>query len=113
MLKRHLRLRHRRDINYLFRKGAVCNDKQIIMRALKTNLPQSRIMSIVSTKVDKRATRRNLLRRRVATIFQGLWPQLEPGWDIAVIVRNNTNTLTNEELQKEIEHCLKRLGVLN
>lgn len=70
-------------------------------------------MSVVSAKVDKRAVRRNRLRRQVAASFRELWPQVKPGWDLAVIIRHNTEEPTTADLQAQIERCLKRLRVLN
>jgi ribonuclease P protein component len=85
----------------------------MIVKVRSTQLPQNRLMCVVSAKVNKRATIRNRLRRQVVAAAKNFWPQLSQGWDIAVIIRNGTQEPTTSDLQKELEHCLKRLGVLN
>ena len=74
---------------------------------IKTNPrgPQRKpLVVVIGTRVSKKATERNLLRRRIKAIMQPIVRKLER--DFVVIVKPGAERLTYQELKNEIEKKL-------
>ena len=68
---------------------------------------QHRFGVTITTKVDKRAARRNRLRRRLRECYRLIRPRLVSGsFDIAIIARNGACDLSFEKLSREFKYLL-------
>ncbi|MDD2943406.1 MAG: ribonuclease P protein component [bacterium] len=65
---------------------------------------QSRIGVTVTTKVDKRAVRRNRLKRLVREFFRLNRSRINGNYDIVVIARNSAVTTSNDKLRRELAY---------
>jgi len=72
-----------------------------------TPLGTSRFAIIISTRIDKRATRRNRMRRLISESIRHLIPRLTTSIDCIVIVRKDFNTLTEPEVEKIVANALR------
>jgi len=66
---------------------------------LKTDAESTRFAIVVSTKVGKRATVRNLIKRRVRESLRELMKTIPPGYDVVVQARTASITYTTEKEQ--------------
>jgi len=73
----------------------------------KNEVDVSRFAIIVSTKIDKRATRRNRMRRLLSESIRHLLPRLTISLDRIVIVRKDFSTLREPEVEKMVAHALR------
>lgn len=74
---------------------------------------QSRFGFVVSNKIDKRASRRNALRRRLRAVVQELMPQIKSGNDVAILVKKDFPLpYSYEEIKKQVEEGLRKAGLL-
>lgn len=100
------RLTNRQDFRAVFREGIRRQGSHLTLRALRskenaynpqeqewatstksnTQLTPTRIGISISTKVSKRATVRNRIKRQIRSAFRWLLPELLPGWRLVVIV---------------------------
>lgn len=106
------RLKKEGDIKKLFSKGKGVFDVKVGAKVRKNGLEYSRFVVIVGTKVHKRAYRRNRIRRRVRAIFAGHLSHIAPGYDIAIIAKQEALTAAYPDLEMSVLSALKRSGVL-
>jgi ribonuclease P protein component len=72
-----------------------------------------RFAFIVSTKIDKRATVRNRIRRVMSESVRLLLPAITKPVDCVFVARRDLSTLTIAEVQKIVTDLLQKAGVLN
>jgi len=112
MLAKKNRIQTNKEFQLIFRRSKPFSVEHLVLRAMKTNKSQSRFGFVVSNKIDKRATRRNLLRRKLRAIAREQIAKISNGYDIVVIVRVNPDRPYNFELLKsEMVAGLKKAGV--
>lgn len=112
MLKRKYRLRHRHDINRVYKKGQTCHTKLLTARVLPNRLKHPRATVVVSTKVAKSAVKRNRMRRRLFAALAEQWPQLG-AYDFIVTAKQDLSVTEADELKGQLTSCLHRLHVLH
>lgn len=81
------------------------------MRWQKNNLPQSRFSFIVARKEIKRATRRNLLKRRAREIIKEQQGELQEGYDVLFIFSSHALDLSFQELRGYIHNTLQQIKI--
>ncbi len=127
------RLTNRQDFRAVFREGIRRQGSHLTLRALRskenaynpqqwatsnksnTQLTPTRIGISISTKVSKRATVRNRIKRQIRSAFRWLLPELLPGWRLVVIVQPlaaQEQCDYNQFLQ-ELKQLLAEAEVLN
>jgi len=129
------RLTDRQDFRAVFREGIRRQGSHLTLRALRskenaynlqeqewatstksnTQLTPTRIGISISTKVSKRATVRNRIKRQIRSAFRWLLPELLPGWRLVVIVQPlaaQEQCDYNQFLQ-ELKQLLAEAEVLN
>ena len=113
MLPREHRLKSERDIKLLFSKGKGVHHKLVGVKTRKNDQPSSRFVFVVSTKVHKRAWRRNRLRRRLREIVRTHLSHIEPGFDIALMAKKDALEAPFEQLEASALAALKKAKVLS
>jgi len=85
MLPKINRLKTKKDIDRVFKKGIGVKEGFLILKAVKSDLKNPRFAFIVSQKVSKKATLRNKIRRRLSGLVKQKLPGLRPGMDIVLV----------------------------
>lgn len=109
MLPKLYRLRGQKNFKTIAEKGRSIFLKEIGLKYLKNNLPYSRFAFIVSTKVEKKATFRNKIKRRLREIIQQNLKKIKPGFDILIITRPEIKNLNFWQIKEKLEKILGRL----
>jgi len=112
MLPRKHRLTADKDVTRVLRKGRAVFTNLLIIKALVNDLGVVRTAVVVSTKVHKRAVKRNLIKRRVREVLQKLIPMIAIGVDIVVTAQPEAVDRTQADLGAALEYCLKNLRLL-
>ena len=73
------------------------------------NIQPTRIGITISTKVSKRATVRNRIKRQIKSAMMQLLPTLSPGWLIVIIVRPGMGECDYWQFLRELEEMIKSL----
>ena len=69
---------------------------------------------VVSNKIDKRASRRNGLKRRLRAVIQELLPNVKPGFDIVIQVKTNFEyPYQYSEIKKQMEEGLRKINLIS
>ena len=85
MLERKYRLTADKDFTRIFRKGRRFFGAGVNLVMVPNKLAVSRFGFVVGTKVSKRATVRNLIKRRLREIVRLRIGGVRPGFDVALI----------------------------
>ena len=112
MLTQPYRLRSSRDIARVYKKGSYGGGNGVLsVKALLSGHRDSRVVVVVSKKIDKRAVVRNRLRRRLSGDLEAHWATLKAGYDIVVSVHSDVSDLSAAKLHEHLSQALKRSGV--
>ena len=109
MFTKKNRLNKKSDFDWVFKKGRSFYTKKLGIKTLKNNLEDSRFGIIVSTKVAKKAVKRNLLKRRIREALRLRLERIKKGCDFMVIALPGSAELKYNEVEKEIEQILQKL----
>ncbi len=115
MLKRLHRITKKTDFDKFFgsefkkAKGYSASSNHLILKSLKNDLDISRFAFVISTKIDKRATKRNLVKRRLREIFRLNLNKFKQGYDILIITKKGIVDLSFNDLEKEVDSLLKKI----
>ncbi len=97
----------------VLRSGRRSGESFVSLTVKKNNTPLSRFGFIVSTKVDKRATTRNRLKRLLRESVHHLLAELPKGWDVVVSTRSKPHEDMNQsDVEKILRQALQNAGVL-
>lgn len=111
MLPRKHRLTQDKDITRVLKSGRAVFTNLIIVKAAKGLTDSVRTAVIVSTKVDKRSTKRNLIKRRVREVFTQLIPSIKIPVDLTVTATKEAVDREEKSFSSAILYCLKKLGL--
>lgn len=124
------RLSSRHDFRAVFRLGLRRNGSHLTLRALRATtesqdapkttesnqqLQPTRIGISISTKVSKKATVRNRIKRQLQAAFRYLLPRISSGWLIVVVVQPSVGKqeCVTQQFLQELEQLLVAAEVLN
>lgn len=96
----------------LLHSGKRISTQQFQLVIKKTNLPTSRFAFVVSTKIDKRATARNRMKRLLREAISHRLNEIPGGWDAVFFVRKNISALTQLEAEASVVSLLKTATIL-
>jgi len=112
MLKKINRVKSQKAFKQIFAKGAAVQGKNLIIRVFPNELGCARFGLIVSSKIDKRATVRNRLRRQLSEIIRSELIKIKPGFDVVVISKKGLAVLSFGEIQRELLVAFKKVRIL-
>lgn len=113
MLTKSNRLRSGKDIARVYKQGSYgAGAKLLSVKALKSGRAITRTTVVVAKKIDKRATVRNRLRRRLIEEFRRQLETVTPGYDIVITVHADFDALGAPELAGHLRTALSRAGVI-
>jgi len=110
MLPKAYRLPLKTELKRLKKNGHLWQGKffGLLLSKSDSNKDVSRFGIIVSNKIDKRAVKRNKIRR---LIYEAIWllhPQIRKGAEGVFLVKKAISQATLPEIKKEIENLFKR-----
>jgi ribonuclease P protein component len=112
MLPRKHRLTADKDITRVLRKGRAVFTNLLGVKALPAEGGVTRTAVVVGTKVHKRATKRNLIKRRVREVLRVLIPKLKASADLVIMARDEAVGRSQADLKTALEYSLRKLNLL-
>jgi len=109
MLVRKQRLTQDRDFKLVLRRGRAFFSPAFRLKCLANQLPLSRFGLIVSSKISKKATVRNRLKRQIRAIIRLDLKKIKPGYDLVISVKQPALKFTYQQLAEELVRGLKQL----
>jgi ribonuclease P protein component len=113
MLAKKYRFHRQNHVRRVYRSGSSARTTHLSLKFLKQKeTSDSRLAVVVSKKVDKRATIRNRIRRRVYEVIRTNWNDLPDGYDLVITVHDRTLTDNkHRDLAAEVIELLKKAGL--
>ena len=112
MLRASQRLRKSQDFDRLYRRGQFNRSTHMVLRTGQNRLGHSRIGVVISKKVLKLAVSRNRAKRRIVEQIRSFYPQLKPGYDCVVIVKQDIVELSPTALHDELITVFSKAGIV-
>ena len=81
-------------------------------KVAKNDLGLPRFAFVVSKKLDKRATTRNSVKRKLSSCIEEIFDRIKPGWDFVFYPKPGIVDASHKELSLEIESVFKKEGIL-
>lgn len=85
MLPKINRLKNKKEIERVFKKGKGFKEDFLILKVAKSNFENSRFAFVVSKKISKKATLRNKIRRRLGELIRFKIKKFKNGMDLVLI----------------------------
>ena len=83
----------------------------VLVRVRRNDTERSRYGISTSRKLGT-AVVRNKVRRRIRTILRALAPRVAPGWDILIVCRPSSATISQHELAATLEKLMGAAKIL-
>lgn len=96
----------------VFKEGKNFFSEKISVKIAPITADLSAFSFVVSSKVSKKATERNKLKRRARHIVQKIIPEIKKGLGIIIIFKKNCEKATFQEIEKEIKTVFKKAKIL-
>lgn len=106
------RLKKQKDFDNVWQTGRSSFNKCLGIKISKNKLANSRFGFIVSTKVSKKATDRNKLKRQFRNIIKKNIKNIKPGYDVVIITQKTIINIDYKEITSLVLGSLKKLGVI-
>jgi len=101
MLPKLHRLHQDQEIKSLTKAGQTFFLPQFIFKYQKNTEKISKFAIVVSTKVDKRASVRNLLKRRMRAAVKAILPNINTGFSVLIIAKKQALELDFQAITKQ------------
>jgi ribonuclease P protein component len=117
-LPKAYRLRRRQDFDQVYQTGLRRRATHLHLvavsdpTALDGVANGSRFGISISKKVSKLAVVRNRIKRQIRAALRQLWPRVQPGWSVVIVVRSSILECNYEQILRELEQLLSKAGVL-
>lgn len=114
MLPKEYRLLKKKDFQLVFKKGKSLKEGGFILNFLKLDQKDDlKIGFIVSTKVHKKATRRNRLKRRMREAIRKNLPKIKRGYFLVFVALSQAIQYDFPTIEKELLVLLNKAGVID
>ncbi|MDA2922060.1 ribonuclease P protein component [Patescibacteria group bacterium AH-259-L07] len=113
MLKKKYRLTKNKDFTHVAKQGQVVYGEILSIKWIKNNLDYSRFGIAVSLKIDKRATRRNRIKRILRAIIREHIDQFISGFDYLILTTPKIKELTHKQIEQKFLHLAQKNHLLH
>lgn len=113
MLPLKNRLQARRDFEETKTKGQKYQSRLFGLLVYPTNSEVTRFGFIVSTKISKKATQRNKIKRRLRESIRKVLPTLKTGYDVVFLGKKELLDKKLSEISVEVVKTLGKAGLLS
>ncbi len=110
-MKSIISLRKNKEFKRAYLKGAFLSSPNLITYVVKNRFKFTRI-GITTGKKTGNAVKRNRSRRIIRAAYFSLKPLIKNGFDIVFVSRAKTGLVKTEDILKDMEYHLKKLGVI-
>lgn len=113
MLPKKFRFSKRQEIGDVKKKGKLYQFPLFGILVLKTRIEESpRFAFVVSTRISKKSTERNKIRRLLSETIKFLLPKITLGYDLIFLTKKSILDKGFWEINKETEFGLRKIGLV-
>jgi len=108
MLPKINRLKNKKDIEKVLKRGKGFKEDFLILKLIKSNFKNSRFAFIVSQKISKKATLRNKTRRRLKELVRIKIKEVKRGLDLILIAAPGLEEKDFWEINETIDKLFQK-----
>lgn len=112
MLAKKYRLNKTKDIEKVYKNGGSLISKILGIKFMKNGLDYSRFTFVVSIKIHKKSTKRNLAKRRMREAVRTNIELIKHGYDVIFLARPGIIDASYEDIKSNIFYILKKADIL-
>ncbi len=109
MLKRQQRITNGKEFQNIYRRGRHLSSAFFGLNYLRNNFGFSRIGVVVSKKTARKATDRNLYKRRVREILRLNYTKITAGFDIIITLKGSVREADFKQLELDLLEIINKL----
>lgn len=114
MLTGKNRLKARKDFQIILKKGKIIHGKFFFLKYLPVNLPNSLFGFIVTTRVDKKASTRNFIKRQLRHLVRlYIIPKLTKKIKAVLVANPLIVKKKNKFIEEDLLHVFYRQGLID
>lgn len=116
MLSKNNRVRKKKDIERIFKKGKSFRKDFLVLKTVKNDLNAIRFAFIVSQKISKKANVRNKIKRKLREVVRLKMKLLKPGTDNLLITLpgiEKTERRRFKDIEETIEKLFKKAKIID
>jgi ribonuclease P protein component len=113
MLEKQFRITKKKEFETILEKGKKNIDQLIITKTIKNNLGFNRFGIIVSTRISKKATDRNRVKRKIRNVLVKLKENLIGEKDVVIIALPTIIKMDYRAIEQSVKRQLKNNQLLN
>ena len=110
-MKAAVTLKENYEFRRLYQKGASAVSPSMVLYCRKNRLGHNRLGLVSSTKLGH-AVVRNRCRRRLREVYRLHTPELKQGYDVILVARARTVSVSWTELQKQFVKLCRKLDLM-
>lgn len=107
----YTRLSKKKDFERVAKFGQSFFAQELRIKVIKNNQQKNRYGIVVPLKVDKRATVRNKIRRRIKEIIRLHDKNLKQGFDVMILVRESVKELNYKQMEERLLWLLRKARI--
>jgi len=111
MLPKTNRLKKKKDIDSVFKKGKATREELFNLRWALNGLKQSRFAVVISKKISKKAVTRNKIRRIIAGAIQEKLPEIKKNVDAVLLTFSGVEKKDAGEIKKTLDAIFKKTKI--
>ena len=105
------------QVSQIFKKGRFFNAplftlKFLPLKNISPDFKNSLFSITVPLKVEKKAVRRNKIRRQVYEIIRHLLPELKSGWAIAILAKKEILKVSYRQMEEQLQTAFREIKIL-
>lgn len=112
MLPKNNRLTKNKEFEQVFQAGKSYFGKLIGVKTIKNGMEISRFGFLVANKISKKATVRNLIKRRLRAIIQLNLNNIAKGYDCVILTQPAIKDQEYSTIENELVMALKKINLL-
>ncbi|MDD3711311.1 MAG: ribonuclease P protein component [Patescibacteria group bacterium] len=109
MIKKEQRLRKKKEIENVFKKGKSFYNDLLGIKILKNNLNFNRYCIVISANISKKAVERNKIRRQIKAVLLAEEPFLKKGFDCLIIGKKEILGSSFSVIKEVMQNSLKKI----
>ena len=112
MLPKSHRLPLRTELRQVKKEGQLFQGRLFGLLLSPSLKAQTRFAFIISTKVHKKAVKRNRAKRLLSSVLKELWPQIKPGFNGVFLAKKPLIDATYSQIKEEMGFLFKKARIL-
>lgn len=112
MLPKENRLKKRKDFENATKTGKILQSSLFGVAFVVKEVGPTRFGIVVSTKISKKASERNKVKRLLRDTIRERLSRASPGFDVVFLVKKKILVAKRETIEKETEGLLQKAGIL-